>query len=85
MSIHDMKLFSVEDVRKAFDDAATRIIPLTQIPPQGRQEIREYFIDILFRRSLGDTSFPEQPHPIDITPEKCDNNIVEQEEEKEGE
>ena len=42
-----MQLFSIDDVRKAWDDACTRIIPLASIHPLGRAQIREYFIDIL--------------------------------------
>lgn len=68
MGIHDMQLFSIDDVRKAWDDACTRIIPLASIHPVGRAQIREYFIDILMRRMMGDDSFSEEPQPIEITP-----------------
>lgn len=68
MSIHDMQLFSIDNVRKAWDDACTRIIPLASIHPLGRAQIREYFIDILMRRMMGDDSFPEEPQPIEVTP-----------------
>ena len=68
MALHDMKLFSFDDVRKAWDDAATRIIPLASIPPEGQQQIREYFIDILMRRMMNDDSFPEEPKIVDIAP-----------------
>lgn len=68
MGIHDMQLFSIDDVRKAWDDACTRIIPLASIHPVGRAQIREYFIDILIRRMIGDDSFPEEPQPIEVTP-----------------
>lgn len=68
MGIHDMQLFSIDDVRKAWDDACTRIIPLASIHPAGRAQIREYFIDILMRRMMGDNSFPEEPQPIEVTP-----------------
>lgn len=70
MSIYDMRLFSIEDVQQAWDDAATRIIPLVAIPPEGQQQIREYFIDILIRRMMDDNSFPEEPKSIDIIPIK---------------
>lgn len=66
MGIHNMALFSIDDVRKAWDDASTRIIPLASIPPVGKVQIREYFIDILLRRTMGDDSFPEETKPIDI-------------------
>ena len=66
MGIYDMQLFSINDVRKAWDDASTRIIPLVSISPAGKAQIREYFIDILLRRSMGDDSFPEETKPIDI-------------------
>ena len=59
MALHDMKLFSFDDVRKAWDDAATRIIPLASIDSIGKAQIREYFIDILMRRSMKDDSFPD--------------------------
>lgn len=68
MGIHDMQLFSIDDVRKAWDDACTRIIPLASIHPVGRAQIREYFIDVLMRRIMGDDSFPEEPQPIEVTP-----------------
>lgn len=68
MGIHDMQLFSIDDVRKAWDDACTRIIPLASIHPLGRAQIREYFIDILMRRMMGNDSFPEKPQPIEVTP-----------------
>ena len=68
MGIHDMQLFSMDDVRKAWDDACTRIIPLASIHPLGRAQIREYFIDVLMRRMIGDDSFPEEPQPIEVTP-----------------
>lgn len=68
MGIHDMQLFSIDDVRKAWDDACTRIIPLASIHPLGRAQIREYFIDVLTRRMMGDDSFPEEPQPIEVTP-----------------
>ena len=68
MDIHDMQLFSIDDVRKAWDDACTRIIPLASIHPVGRAQIREYFIDVLMRRMMGDDSFPEEPQPIEVTP-----------------
>lgn len=68
MSIHNMRLFSIDDVRKAWDDACTRIIPLASIHPLGRAQIREYFIDVLMRRMMGDDSFPEVPQPIEVTP-----------------
>lgn len=68
MGIHDMQLFSIDDVRKAWDDACTRIIPLASIHPVGRAQIREYFIDILIRRMMGNDSFPEEPQPIEVTP-----------------
>lgn len=68
MGIHNMQLFSIDDVRKAWDDACTRIIPLASIHPVGRAQIREYFIDILIRRMMGDDSFPEEPQPIEVTP-----------------
>lgn len=68
MCIHDMQLFSIDNVRKAWDDACTRIIPLASIHPVGRAQIREYFIDILMRRMIGDDSFPEEPQPIEVTP-----------------
>lgn len=68
MGIHDMQLFSIDDVRKAWDDACTRIIPLASIHPLGRAQIREYFIDVLMRRRMGDDSFPEEPQPIEVTP-----------------
>lgn len=68
MSIHGMALFSIDDVRKAWDDASTRIIPLASIYPLGRAQIREYFIDVLMRRMMGDDSFPEEPKTIDIEP-----------------
>ena len=63
-----MQLFSIDNVRKAWDDACTRIIPLASIHPLGRVQIREYFIDILMRRMMGDDSFPEEPQPIEVTP-----------------
>lgn len=68
MSIHDMALFSIDDMRKAWDDASTRIIPLASIHPLGRAQIREYFVDVLMRRMMGDDSFPEEPKTIDIEP-----------------
>ena len=68
MGIHDMQLFSIDDVRKAWDDACTRIIPLASIHPLGRAQIREYFIDVLMRRMMGDDSFPEESQPIEVTP-----------------
>lgn len=68
MGIHDMQLFSMDDVRKAWDDTCTRIIPLASIHPLGRAQIREYFIDVLMRRMMGDDSFPEEPQPIEVTP-----------------
>lgn len=68
MGIHDMALFSIDDVRKAWDDASTRIIPLASIQPLGRAQIREYFIDVLMRRMMGDNSFPEEPQSIEVTP-----------------
>lgn len=68
MDIHDMQLFSIDDVRKAWDDACTRIIPLASVHPVGRAQIREYFIDVLMRRMMGDDSFPEEPQPIEVTP-----------------
>lgn len=68
MGIHDMQLFSIDDVRKAWNDACTRIIPLASIHPLGRAQIREYFIDVLMRRMMGDDSFPEEPQPIEVTP-----------------
>lgn len=68
MGIHNMALFSIDDVRKTWDDASTRIIPLAAIHPLGRAQIREYFIDVLMRRMMGDDSFPEEPQPIEITP-----------------
>lgn len=68
MGIHDMQLFSIDDVCKAWDDACTRIIPLASIHPLGRAQIREYFIDILMRRMMGDDSFPEEPQPIEVIP-----------------
>ena len=68
MGIHDMQLFSIDDIRKAWDDACTRIIPLASIHPVGRAQIREYFIDILMRRMMGDDSFPKEPQPIEVTP-----------------
>ena len=67
MGIHDMQLFSIDDVRKAWDDSCTRIIPLASIHPVGRAQIREYFIDVLMRRMMGDDSFPEEPQPIEVT------------------
>lgn len=68
MGIHDMALFSIDDVRKAWDDASTRIIPLASIQPLGRAQIREYFIDVLMRRMMGDDSFPEEPKTVNIEP-----------------
>lgn len=68
MGIHNMQLFSINDVRKAWDDACTRIIPLASIHPVGRAQIREYFIDVLMRRMMGDDNFPEEPQPIEVTP-----------------
>lgn len=68
MGIHDMQLFSIDDVRKAWDDACTRIIPLASIHPLGRAQIREYFIDVLIRRMMGDDSFLEEPQPIEVIP-----------------
>lgn len=70
MGIHNMQLFSIDDVRKAWDDACTRIIPLASIHPLGRAQIREYFIDVLMRRMMGDDSFPEEPKPIEVIPIK---------------
>ena len=43
-------------------------IPLASIHPVGRAQIREYFIDVLMRRMMGDDSFPEEPQPIEVTP-----------------
>ena len=63
-----MQLFSIDDVRKAWDDSCTRIIPLASIHPLGRAQIREYFIDVLIRRMMGDDSFPEEPQSIEVTP-----------------
>lgn len=75
MAFHDMPFFSLDDVRKAWNDAATRIIPLASIDPIGRAQIREYFIDILMRRMMGDDNFPEEPQPIEVTPiERKENN-----------
>ena len=75
MAFHDMPFFSLDDVRKAWNDAATRIIPLASIDPIGRAQIREYFIDILMRRIMGDDSFPEEPQPIEVTPiDRKENN-----------
>ena len=68
MAFHDMPFFSLDDVRKAWNDAATRIIPLASIDPVGRAQIREYFIDILMRRMMGDDNFPEEPQPIEVVP-----------------
>lgn len=77
MGIHDMQLFSIDNVRKAWDDACTRIIPLASIHPVGRAQIREYFIDVLMRRMMGDDSFPEEPQPIEETPtEQKDDSQV---------
>lgn len=72
MALHDMKLFSFDDVRKAWDDAATRIIPLASIDSIGKAQIREYFIDILMRRSMKDDSFPERLNEIEINPIESD-------------
>ena len=72
MALHNMKLFSFDDVRKAWDDAATRIIPLASIDPIGKAQIREYFIDILMRRSMKDDSFPERLNEIEIAPIESD-------------
>lgn len=68
MSIYNTPLFSINDVQKAWDDASTRIIPLASIHPVGRAQIREYFIDVLMRRMMGDDSFPEESQPIEVTP-----------------
>lgn len=68
MSIYNTPLFSINDVQKAWDDASTRIIPLASIHPVGRAQIREYFIDVLMRRMMGDDSFPEEPQPIEVIP-----------------
>lgn len=46
MAIHDLPLFSLDDIRRAWDDACTRIIPLASIDPIGRAQIREYFIEV---------------------------------------
>ena len=70
MGIHDMQLFSIDDVRKAWDDACTRIIPLASIDPIGRVQIREYFIEVLFKRAVGDGGFPEEPQPINADTDK---------------
>lgn len=76
MSIYDMKLFSIENIRRAWDDAATRIVPLASIPPDGQRQIREYFIDILMRRTMNDDTFPQEPEIIDITPTKEDGKEI---------
>lgn len=64
MAIHDLPLFSLDDIRRGWDDACTRIIPLASIDPMGREQIREYFIGVLFKRAIGDDGFPEEPQPI---------------------
>lgn len=68
MSIYNAPLFSIDNVQKAWDDTCTRIIPLASIHPVIRAQIREYFIDILMRRMMGDDSFPEELQPIEVIP-----------------
>ena len=70
MSIYDMPLFSIDNVRRAWDDAFTRIIPLASLPPAGREQIKDYFLEILLRRCKGDDSFPEEPKLINIVQEE---------------
>lgn len=70
MAIHDLPLFSLDDIRRGWDDACTRIIPLASIDPIGRAQIREYFIEVLFKRAVGDDGFPEEPQPINADTDK---------------
>ena len=70
MAIHGLPLFSLEEIRRGWDDACTRIIPLASIDPIGRAQIREYFIEVLFKRAVGDNGFPEEPQPINADIDK---------------
>lgn len=75
MSIHTMQLFSVNDIKKAWEDTSTHIMPLAALHPTLRAQIIDYFLQILFMRYSGDNGFPEKLQPInqDITERKEDN------------
>lgn len=68
MSIRDMKLFSMQDIEQSWNDICSKIMPLAAIHPQVREQILDYFQDVLLRRSFGDDSFLEEPQPIKVNP-----------------
>lgn len=66
MDIYNMPLFTINEVKKAWDDASTCIIPLASIPLNMKEQIREYFLDILLMRHNGNDGFPEEPKPVKV-------------------
>lgn len=78
MSIQTSPFFSIQDVRRAWDDAATRIVPLMSLTPTGKEQVREYFIELLVGQATGNNDFPKDPGQTEVDP--ADKNTSEDKE-----
>lgn len=61
--INDIQTFSSTDVRQGWDKLCEQVVFLYQLPPQVKQEVGDFFIDLLWSTKYGDgtVSLPQEP------------------------
>lgn len=66
--IRYMPIFSSQDVRQGWDKLCEQIVFLYQLPPQVKQEVGDFFVDLLWSKKYGDGTVPLPQEPIDVEP-----------------
>lgn len=66
--IRDMLIFSSQDVRQGWDKLCEQVVFLYQLPPQVKQEVGDFFVDLLWSNKYGDGTVPLPQEPIEVEP-----------------
>lgn len=66
--IKDMQTFSFTDVRQGWDKLCEQVVFLYQLPPQVKQEVGDFFVDLLWSTKYGDGTAPLPQEPIIAEP-----------------
>lgn len=72
--IKDIQTFSSTDVRQGWDKLCEQVVFLYQLPPQVKQEVGDFFVDLLWSTKYGDGTVPLPQEPIDVTPIENDDS-----------
>lgn len=66
--IKDIQTFSSTDVRQGWDKLCEQVVFLYQLPPQVKQEVGDFFVDLLWSIKYGDGTVPLPQEPLIVEP-----------------